>query len=145
MWTRSWPDADNTGILCRRNPTFDADILNEDAARAIEDMVRERYEESGYLLIRIGRPPKRAFLFRTEEPFSKILINLVPPNGGEPEKLEFLGDGQQVVAFGIHPDTHKPYMWHGGEPGTIKREDLPYIREAEARELAIPGRPHPCR
>ena len=71
--------------------------------------MREHYEESGYVLVRIGRAPKRAFLFRTIEPFSKIVINFVARNGGEPEKLEFLGDGQQVVVAGIHPDTRQPY------------------------------------
>ena len=67
--------------------------------------MRERYEEAGYVLTRIGRPPKRAFLFRTEEPFKKITVNFLARNGGETEKLEFLGDGQQVVVVGIHPDT----------------------------------------
>ena len=135
MWGRTWPDAINTGVLTRTTPTLDADILNEAAAVAIEELVREQYEEAGCVLTRIGRPPKRAFLFRTVEPFSKILINFVARNGGEPEKLEFLGDGQQVVVAGIHPDTHKPYTWFGGEPGPIAREDLPYIREAEAQAL----------
>ena len=135
MWTRTWPDAVNTGVLTRATPTFDADILNEDAARAIEDLVRERYEEGGYVLTRIGRAPKRAFLFRTEEPFKKIAIDFVARNGGAAEKLEFLGDGQQVVVAGTHPDTHKPYRWFGGEPGEIAHESLPYIRETEAREL----------
>ena len=55
--------------------------------------------------------------------------------GGKEEKLEFLCDGQQVVVDGIHPDTHKPYRWFGGEPGEVAREDLPLITEAEAREL----------
>ena len=71
--------------------------------------MREHYEERGYVLMRIGRPPKRAFLFRTDEPFNKIAINFVARNGGAAEKLEFLGDGQQVVVAGIHPDTSKPY------------------------------------
>ena len=79
MWARTWPDALNTGILTRAVPTFDADILNEDAARAVEDLVREHYEERGHILVRIGRPPKRAFLFRTEEPFSKTRRQLRCP------------------------------------------------------------------
>jgi hypothetical protein len=89
-------------------------------------------------LPRIGRPPKRAIPFRTEEPFKKIVVNLIAPNAtadAKPEKIEFLGDGQQVVVAGIHPDTGKPYHWPRGEPGPIKLEDLPYIREAEARAL----------
>ena len=29
---------------------------------------------------------------------------------------------------GIHPDTGRPYRWHGGEPGPkLRREDLPPI------------------
>jgi RecA-family ATPase len=135
LWSKLYATAENTGILTRATPTLDADILNEDAARAIENLVREQFEEAAYVLTRIGRPPKRAFLFRTEEPFKKIVVNFIARNGGKEEKLEFLAEGQQVVVAGIHPDTHKPYVWHGGEPGAIAREDLPYIREAQARDL----------
>jgi hypothetical protein len=39
------------------------------------------------------------------------------------------------VAFGIHPDTNKPYSWYGGNPATIKHEELPYICEVEAAAL----------
>jgi len=134
MWGKTWPDAGNTGILTRSMPTLDLDILNEEAVRTIEDHVRERYEERGYILVRIGKAPKRAVLFRTVEAFSKIVANVVAPNGSA-EKIEFLGDGQQVACFGTHPDTRQLYRWHGGEPGKIKLEELPYIREEEARAL----------
>jgi hypothetical protein len=134
MWEKTWPDAINTGILTRLIPTLDLDILNEDAARALEDAVRERYEERGPVLVRIGKPPKRAIPFRTDEPFDKFVVNLIAPNASE-EKIEFFADGAQIAVFGIHPDTNKPYTWFGGEPGEIKREELPYIREDEAREL----------
>src|SRR5262249_19096788 len=135
MWARTWPDAVNTGVLTRNVPTLDLDILNEEAARACEDLVRERYEDAGYILVRIGLPPKRAIPFRTEEPFDKIVVNLIAPNGSEGQKIEFLANGQQVVVAGIHPDTKQLYRWHGGKPGEVKREDLPYTREAEARAL----------
>jgi len=135
MWSKTWPDAINTGVLCRNMPTLDLDLLHEEAARACEDRVREHFEERGYILPRIGKPPKRAIPFRTEEPFKKIVVNLIAPNGGSEQKIEFLADGEQVVVAGIHPETKEPYRWHGGEPGPIAREDLPYIREAEARAL----------
>jgi hypothetical protein len=35
----------------------------------------------------------------------------------------------------FHPDTRKPYSWHGGDPSFVKHEDLPSISEAEARAL----------
>jgi hypothetical protein len=135
LWTKIWPDAINTGCLCRFMPTLDLDILSEDAVRALVEHVREHYEESGYILPRIGLPPKRAIPFRTEEPFKKIVVNLTAADGSEGQKIEFLADGQQVVVAGIHPDTRQPYRWPRGEPGPIKIEDLPYIREAEARAL----------
>jgi hypothetical protein len=135
MWGKTWPDAGNTGVLTKQMPTIDVDINNEEAARAVEDHVREHFEERGYVLSRIGQPPKRAMPFRTDEPFDKITINLIAANGSEEEKIEFLSDGQQVVVAGIHPDTKQPYRWHSGEPGQIARHDLPYIREDEAQHL----------
>ena len=54
LWTKIWPDAINTGCLCRFMPTLDLDILSEDAVRALVDHVREHYEESGHILPRIG-------------------------------------------------------------------------------------------
>jgi Bifunctional DNA primase/polymerase, N-terminal len=136
MWGKTWPDAINTGVLCRRVPTLDLDLLNEEAVRTIEDHVHECYDERGYVLVRRGKPPKLAIPFRTIEPFAKIVANVIAPNGNV-EKIEFLGDGQQVVVAGIHPDTHKPYTWFGGEPGTIAHEDLPYIRQDEAQALVV--------
>ena len=138
MWDKTWPDSTNTGALTRTMPVLDLDILNEEAARACEDFVHERYEDAGHFLSRIGLPPKRAIPFRTEEPFKKFVVNLIAPNAkadAKPEKIEFLADGEQVVVDGIHPDTGKPYHWHGGELGEVRHEDLPYIREAEAQTL----------
>jgi hypothetical protein len=134
MWAKMWPDARNTGALTRTMPTLDLDILNEEAARALEHRVREHYEERGPVLVRIGKSPKRAIPFRTIEPFAKFVVNLIAPNGSA-EKIEFLADGAQVAAFGIHPETKQPFRWHGGQPGDTKLEELPYIREAEARAL----------
>src|SRR5262249_48830073 len=68
----------------------------------------------------------------------KIVVSLVAPNAvgdAKPEKIEFLGDGQQLVVAGIHPDTKQPYRWHGGELGRIRRDDLPLITADEARAL----------
>jgi RecA-family ATPase len=139
-WPRTAPAATNTGILTRPTPTLDIDILNDEAAAAVEALVRERFEERGFVLARFGRPPKRAIPFRTDNPFPKILVNIVAP-GVAPddkekwEKLELLADGQQFVAYGIHPLTHKEYSWHGDGPLEIKREDLPYIHAEDARAL----------
>jgi hypothetical protein len=135
QWGNDRPDASNTGILTQRNPALDLDILDERAADAVEKLVSERIEENGYFLVRTGRWPKRAFLMRTDEPFGKITVKLIPPSGGKEERVELLCDGQQLVVAGIHPETGQAYKWSGGDPTTIARESLPYTREAQAREL----------
>jgi Bifunctional DNA primase/polymerase, N-terminal len=132
LWDKVWPDSVNTGCLCRNMPALDIDILSEEAARAVEDLARSKFEEYGWFLVRIGNAPKRAIIFRTDTPFAKIVINLTAPNGSA-EKLEFLGAGQQLVVDGIHPDTGKIYKWFGGEPWRIRRDELPFIYKDEAR------------
>jgi RecA-family ATPase len=135
MWGKVYTDAHNTGILTRFVPAFDVDILHPEAAEAVKAMTVERFEA---VSVRIGLAPKFAVLFQTDTPFPKINRPLIAPwetdEKKRNQKLEFLGDGQQLVAFGIHPDTHQPYRWHGGEPGEIKKCDLPCITEAEAQQ-----------
>jgi putative DNA primase/helicase len=135
LWNNLFPHASGTGILTVHTPVFDIDISNEEAAEAVERLARERFEEAGRVLVRIGRPPKRAIPFRSDNAFKKISINLIAANGDTSQKLELLAAGQQLVAFGIHPDTQLPYRWHGGEPGEIKREELPEIDEETAQTL----------
>jgi AAA domain/Bifunctional DNA primase/polymerase, N-terminal len=135
LWSKTWPRASNTGILCRLTPCLDIDVLDPDAARAVEELVRERFEDGGYVLVRTGKPPKRAIPFRTQEPFRKILVPLLAPNGDTAQKLEFLGDGQQIVVDGEHPEINKPYAWFDKSLLDVHHDELPYIREAEARAL----------
>jgi hypothetical protein len=135
LWEKLYPRATNTGLMTQGTSAIDLDIRIPDAGEAAEKLVRDYYEERGVIIVRFGNAPKRAILFRTDEPFDKIECTLTAPNakaGDKPEKIELLANGQQIVAFGIHPDTHKPYSWHGGSPLNIKREELPYIREADA-------------
>ena len=135
-WSRNCPSANNTGILTKLVPTLDLDLLQENAAIAAENLVRERFDGLGSILRRIGRPPKRAILFRTKDPFKKLTTLFTATNGADPEKIEFLGDGQQVVAHGIHPDTQAEYLWdNGGDPTTIAYEKLPLITAEQARQL----------
>jgi len=132
MWSKTWPDAVNTGVLTRTMPTLDGDITDAMAAKACQDFVRDRY---GYVLIRTGKPPKFAIPFRAEEPFEKYTVNLIAPDGSEGQKIEFLADGQQVVVAGDHPETKQPYRWSNGGLEQIKHEHLSCISKAEAHEL----------
>jgi hypothetical protein len=123
-------DATNSGVLTCDTPGIDIDITAPDAAAAVEALAHEHFEERGSVLTRFGRPPKRVILLRTDEPFKRIERVFTAPDGSM-QQIEILAHGQQVVVAGIHPGTGKPYSWHGGEPGDVKREDLPYVREAD--------------
>jgi hypothetical protein len=146
----TWSGYKSTGLITRLMPALDVDIYNPEAAKAVEELVRQHFEGRGKVLVRVGNAPKRAIPFRTDKPFKKITANLTAPEGDttiphhrvgnalEPmvhQKIELLCDGQQLVAFGIHPDTHKQYEWIGGAPGEVRLDEFPEITEVEARQL----------
>jgi hypothetical protein len=132
-WTKRTRET-NSGVLTQKTPTFDIDIPVDAPADAIERLVRDCYADCGVLLTRFGKAPKRAIPFRTDKPFKKITASLTAPDG-KVHRLEFLGDGQQFVAHGVHPDTRRPYTWQGGELWAVGRDRLPCIDEAAARQL----------
>jgi Bifunctional DNA primase/polymerase, N-terminal/Primase C terminal 1 (PriCT-1) len=131
-WERFFPAAVNTGVLTKLNPAIDIDIMHPEAAEAVEALARERFCEHGAFLVRIGKAPKKAILFRGEQPFKKITTNLQAPGGGK-HQIEVLADGQQLACFGSHPDTGTAYTWFGGSPGQIPRTELCPLTEIEAR------------
>lgn len=130
-----FPDHLNTGILTADTPAIDIDLDEIDAADAIEQLIRDAFAEHGTVLTRFGREPRRAVLFRTDAPFKKLVLNLIAPNGKTGQKIEIMANGQQLVVNGIHPDTRAPYRWYGGEPGQVKRDALPLLNEADARDM----------
>ena len=126
-----WPGG-NSGIDTKFDPGCDIDFDDTDAAAGIEAAARDWFDGRGTIPVRFGRAPRRALLFRTSAPFPKIVAKFVAPNGSK-HKIEFLGDGQQVVVDGIHPDTGARYAWHADLcPWNMKRADLVEIDEAEA-------------
>src|SRR5262249_22494746 len=66
-------------------------------------------------------------------PFKKRIGKFGGPDGRK-HKIEILGDGQQLVYAGIHPDTKQPYVWHGGDPSKVKRSELPDVSGDEAEK-----------
>jgi hypothetical protein len=135
-WFRVYENAQNTGVLTKTTPAIDIDIFDNSVAEQIEALAWEMAGTKG--MVRFGLAPKRALLFRTDKPFKKISTPLfTSPNGTKNNKVEILGDGQQVVVFGTHPDTGRPYSWHGGEPGFVARTDLPELTEAMAIDFIV--------
>ena len=58
----------------------------------------------------------------------------ISPDGVE-HKVEILGDGQQYIVDGIHPDTGKPYRWTGHALWETPRADLPELTADMAADI----------
>lgn len=127
------------GILTRDCPGVDLDILDEKMSLQMEAFVLDNF---GAAPVRIGMAPKRLILFQTATPFPKVNSKTFRDEWGDPDaaksgsgrpvgdlrKIEILGDGQQFVAYAIHPDTQQPYRWvANGSPSKVRREHLPVL------------------
>lgn len=55
---------------------------------------------------------------------------------GDEHQIEILGEGQQYVAFAVHPSTGKPYEWtNGASLEFIEGRNLPSLNREQALEF----------
>jgi putative DNA primase/helicase len=100
-----------------------------------------RFADRGEWMRRTGQAPKTGFLFRLPDAIKKTEVAVAPTGHapqGKAEKVEVLCDGQQFIAFGIHPDTRQPYHWHALDPRDGRlgvHAMLPEISEPELRDF----------
>jgi hypothetical protein len=107
---------------------FDIDVLDALAVETIVAAWKERFGERGPLLRRTGLAPKTGILFGLSDAHQKKTKTHLGTKG----HIELLANGQQFVAFGIHPDTGQPYHWHNGpSPEDTQAKLLPLISRAE--------------
>ena len=106
-----WSASTSTGIICGTQldgshlMAVDIDILDAELALKVEQQTRDMLGDNS--LLRIGRAPKRLLLYRCSYAATKLHF----AEGG----IEILGEDNQFVAFGIHPDTRRPYEWVTGD------------------------------
>jgi hypothetical protein len=134
-WERTLPHAGNTGILTRFVPAVDDDVLDSEVAEIIHNWVKELIPPNCPELLRFGRYPKRAILFRCDKPFSKVSTGKWIDEKGIEQQLEILCDGQQLAVYGTHPDTNEAYLWPGARPGRTPRTALPLLTSEAAQTL----------
>lgn len=121
----------NIGINTRFTPAIDIDVYDDAVAEAMERYLADKY---GDICVRVGNAPKRLVLFRTTTPFRKMFASY--SDGKTNHKIEVLGQGQQFVAYGIHPDTKKPYVWTSlDEPLGVNAGDLPTLTHVDAQAI----------
>ncbi len=123
----------NIGLLAARFPGVDIDVRDEQCAAAIEACA---LRVLGPAPVRFGSRPKRLLMYATTAPFSKVKVFLTGPNGpkgddGKDYAVEILGEGQQYVVYGEHPDGFE-YEWVGASgPGDLEVWDLTWIDTAD--------------
>ncbi len=120
FWADEFPLL-NTGLRTEDLVAVDIDIYHHEVADAVEAAFVARF---GPGLKRLGETPKRLLLYGAQTPGLKITSPLFQTVDGVEHKVEILGDGQQFVAYGIHPDTLRPYEWVGDGPLDIERWQL---------------------
>lgn len=110
----------------------DIDVTDEHIARELQYWCESNIDFS---LCRIGNAPKRLLLYRSNAPLRKMTSRAYFDHHENKHRVEILGDGQQFVAFGIHPSTGKEYRWIGDTPAITPAENLAFITEDIAKDL----------
>ena len=110
------------------------DVLDPDATDLVEETLKDYFDGRGIIPTRFGKLPKRALIFRASEPFPKMVATF-ESGSGERHEVEILGDGQQLVVAGVHPDTGEPYTYHGQPLWDVERADLVEVTADEMQDL----------
>jgi hypothetical protein len=130
-WSETIDNHTNTGLLCNQTPGVDIDVRVPELAKLLAKTARTMLGDTP--LERVGMAPKTLLAYRTETPVRKIETPEFFFPDGSKAQIEVLGEGQQFVAYGIHPDTGRAYEWLQGGPDTVPWTDLPVVTEAQLR------------
>lgn len=133
QWAKNDYQQGNIGFLTRHTPAVDIDIYNPTIVQEMREFVEGLL---GKTIWRVGQAPKVMLVYRTETPFRKVQAEFVDEKG-QKHKVEILGDGQQFVGIGIHPDTRKAYRWESLErsPVGMPVDFLPTITQSQAEAI----------
>lgn len=132
-WLESGFKNAGVGILTKDTCAIDIDCRDEETAEHFEKWC---FKHIGQAPVRIGKAPKRLLLYRSAEPFKKRKSSVYIDDWGNQNLIECLGDGQQFVAFHIHPETGKPYTWvNNVSPLDVRAQDLPEVSVEQIERL----------
>ena len=130
-WTTGIRNHTNTGLITGELLGLDIDVPVEELAAQIQQLAISLLGTTP--LVRIGNAPKILLCYRPEIIMKKMKTpELFLPDGTKVQ-VEAMGDGQQVVGFGIHPDTRNSYTWPGSDPTDVPLSQLPIVSEIPLR------------
>ena len=125
----------NVGILCGGEHNIvavDVDVLNPFCANELETMI---VEELGVSPKRVGKAPKFLLLYRCTENRRKVKTSTYNIDHAD-AAVEMLGEGNQFVGYGIHPDTQEDYYWPGDDMTDYTVNDLTIVTPQQLDAVA---------
>lgn len=113
-------------LACGRyTVAFDIDLTDEDQVRDVRAIVESVCGPTP--LVRVGNAPKVALIYRSLEPIVSIRL----------PKLQIIGLGTMLMAYGTHPRTRRPYRWVGGAaPHRNALRDIPGVTNEQCEAVA---------
>lgn len=133
-WARSGRFLD-TGIRCGDVIALDFDIDDKDLLNDLLDEVINQKLVDESLFVRVGRPPRELWVYRTKEKIGKRTTGHFAPIGAPEDHkgfaVEVLGAGCQFAAYGQR-DANTAYRWPEESLLDHTYMDLPEITKAQA-------------
>lgn len=123
------------GCLHANLACFDIDVTDPALA---EEIIAEGFRRFPGALERIGRAPKSAIVLRLPEPGFTVRNtekhSRITEDGEVFEaQVEVRTATRQMVVYGLHPDTGKPYTWPRGQLWETPLKDLPDLTQDAAQ------------
>ena len=132
QWIGEMPEF-GIGVLCSKTAAVDMDCRDKSVNNKLLHWLKNNV---GLGAIRIGESPKCVAPFQNIEGFKKMRSSEFQSEDGVKHAVEILGDGQQFVAYGIHPATLKPYEWVSGPTlADVFYDDLPVLTSELAKKF----------
>ncbi len=133
IWSKLYPYAGNTGILTKFTPVLDIDILDPEAAAAVEALARERFEELGYLLPRSAMAKTRHSVPHRRA-VRQDQVELIAPDGTTDRSSNCCATASRSSCTASIPTPTSPMTGSTARLAN-SRVDLPYISVEEAQAL----------
>jgi len=127
---------EGVGIKATNTPAVDIDVRDDTISNQMQDFIESIFFDDEQIIKRVGEAPKCLIMCRTDKPFTKMTSTKYVDMFDDTHQIEILGDGQQYVAFAIHPDTNEPYTYlNETNPSGIKSDELPFLTVELAQEI----------
>ncbi|MHB8790143.1 MAG: AAA family ATPase [Desulfobulbaceae bacterium] len=126
LWSESFSGM-NVGVRADSAQAIDIDVYDESI---VDELIKYLKKILNYpVLAREGKAPK-VLVPVNAEISRKMVSRKFKDRKGNTNCIELLTTGQQWVAFGMHPDTNKEYVWRGKSPLDISLDELPCLDES---------------